>query len=146
MRQACSHPWLITKEQSLDRDAVDIRPATKNDEVENNAEVDELTAALEGLEVRQKECKMCREKIEVGVNGQKGDVICTSCTKAKAKFSGLMQSTKVMETMKILERIRGEDKRRKTIVFSQVSFVKSSILSNVYGGVSLLFADAIFLR
>ena len=110
LRQCCGHPALITKDfdtDSLDRDAI----KTAKEEEEAPDDLDDLTAALGGVDLgpKQKRCSACDDPIDAGD-------VCGQCRDRLAAFEGMVTSTKISEMMKILDRTPSGVK---TIVFSQ---------------------------
>lgn len=134
MRQACSHPSLITKSSIEDKDALEdsalSRPATPPPSASNKASsVDDLLSGLEGLSVGPApKCALCNEPTP-----SREARYCALCDAQLGKYSRLQFSTKIKRLLKCLEDIRREGKGRKTIIFSQVcSDHKTEAASNVH--------------
>lgn len=124
MRQACSHPSLITGSSTLsDREALEApNPAAERAAPTEEDDLSALIGGLGGLAVSGKEERMCALCV-VEPSAGREETYCAGCRRQMEGFErkGLVFSTKVRRMMKVLEGIREEDPKRKTIVFSQVS-------------------------
>ncbi|CAE6481662.1 unnamed protein product [Rhizoctonia solani] len=125
LRQACDHPSLVSKDFQKDLDAVESRPAKKDDD-----EDDELADLFQkmGVDKRVLTCAICQT--ELPANTDEDQKHCDECAenlaaqsrrKSLAVKSGLPPSSaKIRRMLELLEEIDdrsdGEDK---TIVFSQ---------------------------
>ncbi|KAH7337757.1 SNF2 family N-terminal domain-containing protein [Rhizoctonia solani] len=125
LRQACDHPSLVSKDFQKDLDAVESRPAKKDDE-----EDDELADLFQkmGVDKRVLTCAICQT--ELPTDAGEDQKHCDECAdnlaaqsrrKSLAVKSGLPPSSaKIRRMIELLEEIddrsEGEDK---TIVFSQ---------------------------
>ncbi|QRV98846.1 SNF2 family amino-terminal protein [Ceratobasidium sp. AG-Ba] len=125
LRQACDHPSLVSKDFQKDVDAVESRPAKKDDE-----EDDELADLFQkmGVEKRNVACAICQ--VQLPSDTPEGEKYCEDCAvniaaqarrKSLAAKSGLPPSSaKIRKMIELLEEIDersgGEEK---TIVFSQ---------------------------
>ncbi|KAH9974278.1 SNF2 family N-terminal domain-containing protein [Lactifluus volemus] len=59
LRQACNHPSLVTKDYNVDREAIESRPAPKDDH-----EDEELTTMFQQLGVSKgKKCQLCQDEL-----------------------------------------------------------------------------------
>ncbi|SCZ87737.1 BZ3500_MvSof-1268-A1-R1_Chr2-3g05205 [Microbotryum saponariae] len=116
MRQACSHPALVTGNKVDEAEAIDIN-VDPNKATAIGVTDDEtgLVNLLGGLSVETRTCAMCPRP-----SRSKDDGFCRKCHDDLAHYQNLKFSTKVRQTMRILEEIRKENPSRKTIVFSQV--------------------------
>lgn len=120
MRQACSHPSLVTgASTSDDAEGLDPTPATGAEPSSSKAlavdEDDDLASLLGGLSVSTALCTLCSQP-----GCKKGQPICDKCVGDFARYGSLTFSTKVRKIMKVLQDIKDEGKGRKTILFSQV--------------------------
>ncbi|SGZ31931.1 BQ5605_C042g12047 [Microbotryum silenes-dioicae] len=115
MRQACSHPALVTGNKVDEAEAIDINvdpnKATAIGVIDDETGLANL---LGGLSVETSTCAMCPRP-----SRSKDDGFCQKCHDDLAHYQNLKFSTKVRQTMRILEEIRKENPSRKTIVFSQ---------------------------
>ncbi|SCV70542.1 BQ2448_1936 [Microbotryum intermedium] len=115
MRQACSHPALVTGNKVDDAEAIDVtvdpKKATPIGAVDDETG---LASLLGGLSVETRICVLCPRP-----SRSKEDGFCQKCYDEMAHYQNLKFSTKVRQTMEILEDIRKENESRKTIVFSQ---------------------------
>ncbi|KAL5639611.1 hypothetical protein ACGC1H_006279 [Rhizoctonia solani] len=126
LRQACDHPSLVSKDFQKDADAVESRPAKKDDEEEEDALADLFQKM--GVDKRVLTCAICQTELPVDAN--EDDKHCEECAanivaqsrrKSIATKSGLPPSSaKIRKMLELLEEIddrsEGEDK---TIIFSQ---------------------------
>ena len=56
--EACNHPSLVSKDYNADREAIDTRPALKDDQ-----EDEELTSMFQQLVVsKDKKCQLCQDE------------------------------------------------------------------------------------
>ncbi|CAE6486307.1 unnamed protein product [Rhizoctonia solani] len=127
LRQACDHPSLVSKDFQKDADAVESRPAKKDDEEEEEDALADLFQKM-GVEKRTLNCAICQT--ELPANAGEDEKHCDDCAaniaaqsrrKSIATKSGLPPSSaKIRRMIEILEEIdersEGDDK---TIVFSQ---------------------------
>ncbi|KAI0267408.1 SNF2 family N-terminal domain-containing protein [Gloeopeniophorella convolvens] len=131
LRQACNHPSLVSKDYSADREAIESRPAPKDDQ-----EDDELTEMFQQLGVSKgRKCQLCQDELtseNIARDGQHCND-CVELTRAaqrksigRAKDSNLPpDSAKIRKIIEILKEIDGrededgEPSNEKTIVFSQ---------------------------
>ncbi len=129
MRQACSHPELVTSKIS----AADIEalPETKPDESQAEAAgadgdadldgMDALAGGLGALAVAERAaCPFCAGPVASEAAGG----WCAACEARYAAFADLQFSTKVLRCLQVLEDIRAEtdeagERPHKTIIFSQ---------------------------
>ncbi|KAL8278389.1 hypothetical protein RQP46_009281 [Phenoliferia psychrophenolica] len=114
MRQACSHPALVTGTSITDLDALDPevqkqKPASTEDTL------DDLIGGLDKLAVEAPvvACVLCEKPAE------EASAYCEGCAEQGAKYGSLKFSTKIRTMIGKLEEIRAENPKRKTIVFSQ---------------------------
>lgn len=117
MRQACSHPSLVTGTSITDADALEPEvQAQKPASAEET--LDDLIGGLDKLAVAAPvvACVLCETP------AGEGSAYCDSCADQGEKYGSLKFSTKIRTMVGKLEDIRKEDPRRKTIVFSQVGF------------------------
>ncbi|KAL7008008.1 hypothetical protein EMMF5_002657 [Cystobasidiomycetes sp. EMM_F5] len=92
------------------------------DDVENvtaaptDNDIDDLASALGrvGLGASTK-CSVCSEETP----NMASDDVCRPCADQLKKFKGLQFSTKIRKLLEVLENLRKEDPKQKTIVFSQ---------------------------
>ncbi|ORY65664.1 SNF2 family N-terminal domain-domain-containing protein [Leucosporidium creatinivorum] len=118
MRQACSHPSLVTgSNAALDREALsDPDPASAVASVPEEDDLSSLLSGLGSLSVAQgRQCALCDQSAQKG--GE--EPYCARCEEMMRGLGGVKMSTKVRKMMGVLEGIRKEDPKRKTIVFSQ---------------------------
>ncbi|KAF8667470.1 SNF2 family N-terminal domain [Rhizoctonia solani] len=121
---ACDHPSLVSKDFQKDIDAVESKPAKKDDEEE-----DELADLFQKMEVdkRALTCTICQTELPADADDEKyceecaANLVAQSRRKSVAAKSGLPPSSaKIRKMVALLEEIddrsNGEDK---TIVFSQ---------------------------
>ncbi|CAE6346188.1 unnamed protein product [Rhizoctonia solani] len=124
LRQACDHPSLVSKDFQKDLEAVESRPAKKDDEEE-----DELADLFQkmGVDKRVLTCTICQTELPADADDEKyceecaANLVAQSRRKSLATKSGLPPSSaKIRKMIELLEEIEerseGEDK---TIVFSQ---------------------------
>ncbi|CCO36820.1 putative ATP-dependent helicase C582.10c [Rhizoctonia solani AG-1 IB] len=124
LRQACDHPSLVSKDFQKDLEAVESRPAKKDDEEE-----DELADLFQkmGVDKRVLTCTICQTELPADADDEKyceecaTNLVAQSRRKSLATKSGLPPSSaKIRKMIELLEEIEerseGEDK---TIVFSQ---------------------------
>jgi hypothetical protein len=119
MRQACSHPSLITgSNAALDREALaDPDPASAVAAIPEEDDLSSLLSGLGSLSVAQgRQCALCDQSAEKGEE----EPYCRRCQESMRGLGGVKMSTKVKKMLQVLEGIRKEDPKRKTIVFSQV--------------------------
>lgn len=119
MRQACSHPSLITGSNTItDREALDAPdPAALAAAVPEEDDLSSLLTGLGGLSMKGgRQCALC-EKPSRGPE----EAYCRECYLELGSYGNLLMSTKIRRMLRVLEEIRKEGKGRKTIVFSQVS-------------------------
>ncbi|KAH9034929.1 SNF2 family N-terminal domain-containing protein [Lactarius hengduanensis] len=131
LRQACNHPSLVSKDYNTDREAIESRPAPKDDD-----EDEELTTMFQELGVSKgKKCQLCQDEL-TSENISKDGHHCQGCvdltrrvnrkSQSKEKDSNLPPgSAKIRKLLELLEEIDarededGEPAEEKTIVFSQ---------------------------
>ncbi|KAH9968098.1 SNF2 family N-terminal domain-containing protein [Russula dissimulans] len=129
LRQACNHPSLVTKDYNTDREAIESRPAPKDDQ-----EDEELNVMFQQLGVSKgKKCQLCLDEL-TPKNVSKDGEHCSDCVeltrkarrKSSAKDSNLPpDSAKIRKLLDLLKEINsrkddeGEPTGEKTIVFSQ---------------------------
>ncbi|KAI5477148.1 SNF2 family helicase/atpase [Pseudohyphozyma bogoriensis] len=129
MRQACSHPSLVTGNPIDDREALETnvrveKPGTATPPSitaqADDFDLDGLIGGFGGLGVQEKLCPLCNapKKREEG-EGEEKEPFCGKCREEFEGYGTLTFSTKIRRLMRILEDVRGEDAGRKTIVFSQ---------------------------
>lgn len=133
MRQACSHPSLVAGKTADDAEALDPTPqkesisstvssatATPRREVASD-DLDSLIGTLGALSVGVKSdgppkvCALCPKNVR-----RETDAYCDTCENEMGQFGTLELSTKIRQTIHILEGIRKELGHKKTIIFSQV--------------------------
>lgn len=131
MRQACSHPSLITGSARDDKEGVEApaaivtRPssptkASSSAKKDSSAD-DDLDALIGGLgslavdNAGPRICALCPEP-----SRGKDEGYCADCHEELGRYSRLTFSTKIRRMMKCLDDIRRESPEKKTIVFSQV--------------------------
>ncbi|GAA5825079.1 hypothetical protein JCM11251_006091 [Rhodosporidiobolus azoricus] len=107
MRQACSHPALVTKDWEVNED--DFNP-----EPETGATDDGLSSLLGGLSLagsstssKPSICLLCPSPV-----ADMGETYCSSCAASAVHFDRL-SSTKVKHTVRILEEIKRESAEEK---------------------------------
>ncbi|KAI0058318.1 hypothetical protein BV25DRAFT_1830155 [Artomyces pyxidatus] len=133
LRQACNHPSLVSKNYNADRDAVEPRAATKDDE---DDDADGLASMLGGMGLSGgKKCQLCQAEL-MASNIASDEEHCTDCVEltraarrkslARANGSNLPpDSAKIRKIVELLNEINarededGELIGEKTIVFSQ---------------------------
>ncbi|KAF8752293.1 SNF2 family N-terminal domain [Rhizoctonia solani] len=105
LRQACDHPSLVSKDFQKDIDAVESKPAKKDDEEE-----DELADLFQkmGVDKRALTCTICQTELPADADDENRQVGVTSIEREDRKMVALLEE--------IDDRSNGEDK---TIVFSQ---------------------------
>ncbi|KAM0786465.1 hypothetical protein ACM66B_001927 [Microbotryomycetes sp. NB124-2] len=140
MRQACSHPSLVTKRgvnEDNDPDSLEKTAAARttpstptNDKGVDKDEFYDLLNGLGALSVEAPPtCLVCPSPVKTT-----SAKYCQDCSSLFEKHSRLKFSTKVRQLLKCLDDIRKEGKGHKTIVFSQFTsmfdlvepFLKSS--------------------
>lgn len=126
MRQACSHPSLITSSSAaLDREA--LSPADPASLSASTPEEDDLSSLLSGLGslsvAQARQCALCDQDAMKGEE----EPYCRKCATSMQGLGGVKMSTKVRKMLDVLEGIRKEGKGRKTIVFSQVSSARRTL-------------------
>lgn len=117
MRQACSHPALVTGSSIyLDDDALE--PEPQRQKPASADETVDIVGGLDKLAVNAAEvsCLLCDTPADEGA------AYCGIHTSEGAKYPKLKFSTKIRKMISTLEEIRAESSTRKTIVFSQVRF------------------------
>lgn len=129
MRQACSHPSLVTKESVEDsKDALELRPAkSSNASSAHTSDADDLADLLGGISLQTGTCSLCSGPISANDQKNPND-LCTKCHDELKRYDRLKSSTKVKRTLQLLENIRRESAiamaagkpPKKTIIFSQV--------------------------
>ncbi|TFY65094.1 hypothetical protein EVG20_g5717 [Dentipellis fragilis] len=129
LRQACNHPSLVSKDYKVDRDAVESRPATKEDD-----DADGLAALLGQATISDgRKCQVCQTSL-TSDNIAEDDEHCKDCIglvrRAARKSIGATpglpaESAKTRKILELLEDISsrteedGEPSNEKTIIFSQ---------------------------
>ncbi|KAA1474425.1 hypothetical protein DENSPDRAFT_882790 [Dentipellis sp. KUC8613] len=129
LRQACNHPSLVSKDYKVDRDAVESRPATKEDD-----DTDSLAALLGQATISDgRKCQVCQTSL-TSDNIAEDDEHCQDCIglvrRAARKSIGVTpglpaESAKTRKILELLEDISsrteedGEPTNEKTIIFSQ---------------------------
>ncbi|GAA5881816.1 hypothetical protein JCM3774_001289 [Rhodotorula dairenensis] len=125
MRQACSHPSLVTKESVEDaKDALEPQP-TKSSKASSDA--DDLADLLSGVSLQTRTCSLCSGPVPPSNDEQKPRDLCSRCHDELKRYERLKSSTKVKRTLQLLENIRRESAAavaagkppKKTIIFSQ---------------------------
>ncbi|KAK4705557.1 hypothetical protein P7C70_g628, partial [Phenoliferia sp. Uapishka_3] len=114
MRQACSHPALVTGHSIKDSEALE--PEVQQQKPASAEEtLDDLIGGLGKLNVEAPivACVLCEKPAE------EGGAYCEDCSSEGTKYGSLKFSTKIRRMIGTLEEIRTESKSRKTIVFSQ---------------------------
>lgn len=130
MRQACSHPSLLTSKYSADdldavpdtnldkpsaspsaksRAKAKARPSTGSTAPELDDELEGLIGSLGGLTVDQRPaCPLCAKPVGIKQEGgaAKAGGYCDACEAKYAAFEGLQFSTKVRRCLDLLEAIR----------------------------------------
>lgn len=142
LRQACSHPAMVTAKLRADADAIgsaastDATPSASQGSqmAEDDADDDDgLAALLSGLSVKSKRCDQCNVEIPLNATSSNstspnaalaGRNLCVGCADlvvhhSKDIFSSTFGSTKISKMMSLLSDIRNGDRKEKTIVFSQ---------------------------
>lgn len=130
MRQACSHPSLVTKESVEDaKDALEPQPA-KSSKVSSAAtsDADDLADLLSGVSLQTRTCSLCSGPVRPTKGESKPRDLCSRCHEELRRYERLKSSTKVKRTLQLLENIRRESAAavaagkppKKTIIFSQV--------------------------
>ncbi|KAH9996318.1 SNF2 family N-terminal domain-containing protein [Russula vinacea] len=131
LRQACNHPSLVSKDYNTDREAIESRPAPKDDQ-----EDEELTTMFKQLGVSKgKKCQLCQDELtteNIAKDGEHCDDCIEIARKARRKSlppnkdSNLPpDSAKIRKLLELLKEINlreddeGEPTGEKTIVFSQ---------------------------
>ncbi|KWU44780.1 hypothetical protein RHOSPDRAFT_17334 [Rhodotorula sp. JG-1b] len=128
MRQACSHPSLVTKESVEDsKDALELRLAkSSNASSAHTSDADDLADLLGGISLQTRTCSLCAGPISANDEKNPND-LCTKCHNELKRYDRLKSSTKVKRTLQLLENIRRESATamaagkppKKTIIFSQ---------------------------
>ncbi|GAA5993647.1 hypothetical protein JCM10908_000659 [Rhodotorula pacifica] len=130
MRQACSHPSLVTKESVEDaKDALEPRPAKApkgSSPSAKSSDADDLADLLSGISLQTRVCSLCSETLPKGDEKRPND-LCARCYEELKRYEKLKSSTKVKRTLQLLENIRRESATavaagkppKKTIIFSQ---------------------------
>ncbi|KAF8497540.1 SNF2 family N-terminal domain-containing protein [Russula emetica] len=131
LRQACNHPSLVSKDYNTDREAIESRPAPKDDQ-----EDEDLTTMFQQLVVSKgKKCQLCQDELTTENIAKDGDH-CNDCLelarKARRKSQAVNKdlnlppdSAKIRKLLELLKEINaredeeGELAGEKTIVFSQ---------------------------
>ncbi|KAI9513461.1 SNF2 family N-terminal domain-containing protein [Russula earlei] len=131
LRQACNHPSLVTKDYNTDREAIESRPAPKDDQ-----EDEELNTMFQQLGVSKgKKCQLCQDELTPGNVSKEGER-CRDCIEltrkvhpkslSRDKDSNLPpKSAKIRKILELLKEIssrendEGDPMGEKTIVFSQ---------------------------
>ncbi|SOV05835.1 related to ULS1  len=147
LRQACSHPAMVTGNLRVDAGAIgtaatngDGAKAAKGKQVaeeDDDDDDDGLAAMLSSLSVALKRCDQCNVELPRNPPAVDEDTLmaavnpalanrklCTDCTRVASKcsqdlFATSFGSTKIRKMLSILSAIRQVDKSEKTIVFSQ---------------------------
>jgi len=122
MRQACSHPALVTTKISTSDD-LELVPDTKEDGARSGEampdgtldDLDDLIGSLGGLTVKDRPtCPLCSNKVgpkpNPPVEGAKPSGYCAECDAKYAAFGDLQFSTKVLRCLSILDQIRAESR------------------------------------
>ena len=129
MRQATSHPSLVAGVEGINADAlepaIDESLAIKDSsqKTDESNDLDDLIGGLNKLTVAKpiEPEKKSTTKCVLCDNSSKGtSSYCAGCAVEMAKYGNLKWSTKIRQTMRILEEIREGKIDRKTIIFSQV--------------------------
>ncbi|KAJ6618869.1 SNF2 family N-terminal domain-containing protein [Mycena sp. CBHHK59/15] len=122
LRQACSHPCLVSKDYKTDLDAVD--PKVKKPSDAGDLDGDDLAAAFGAMNVARK-CQVCTQEID-SRNAATGewDTHCIDCAplaiQAKLQGDERPASAKIRMILKLLRQIEARsDGEEKTIIFSQ---------------------------
>lgn len=126
LRQACSHPFLLTRHIQNDAVAASApAPAPTGDAGASNNNYDDddgLADLLAGLSVVTKSCERCQAILPKELSQEKN---CKECKEAieKERSRGIdwtgKASTKIRVMLKILDDIRKKENGEKTIIFSQ---------------------------
>ncbi|KAG8736436.1 hypothetical protein FRC10_009318 [Ceratobasidium sp. 414] len=125
LRQACDHPSLVSKDFQKDVDAVESKPAQKDDEEDND--LADLFQKM-GVDKRITACAICQAELPSGA--PEDEKHCEDCAtnlavqarrKSLVTKSGLPPSSaKIRKMIELLEEIDDRsDGEEKTIVFSQ---------------------------
>ncbi|KDQ12526.1 hypothetical protein BOTBODRAFT_112769 [Botryobasidium botryosum FD-172 SS1] len=130
LRQACDHPSLISKDYRADADAIEMKPAAKDED--EGKEADELADLFGKLGVDSEiaKCNICQIELERGTTSQ----YCTDCelqVAIQARRKSIVSSNsdlppssaKIRKMLEILstieERTEDDEAPEKTIIFSQ---------------------------
>lgn len=122
MYQACNHPGLVSKDYKQDKEAVEPKSASQDDDADD----DELAGLLAGLDISKKPCQMCQKPL-TSSNTFK-DNICINCkdvfeaareAAADPRSDLPPHSSKTRMIVQLLNEIEDRGKGEKTIVFSQ---------------------------
>ncbi|KAK4055913.1 hypothetical protein OIO90_003170 [Microbotryomycetes sp. JL221] len=133
MRQACSHPSLVTKKgitedddpDSLEKTAARTIPSTPKANPVVKDDLDDLTSGLNALSVQAPPaCLVCSSIV-----GDAAIKYCQDCSQLFEKHSKLRFSTKVRQLLKCLEDIRAEGQQHKTIFTSMFDIVEPFLKS-----------------
>lgn len=117
LRQACSHPMLVPGRDDKESLEVSIPNSANAGDPEDN--LDELANALSNFGLSEiSVCSVCQKGLKAN-SLQDGIKICLDCKEEIQRYSGLQFSTKIKKTLEILKKVRNEDSKRKTIIFSQ---------------------------
>lgn len=131
MRQACSHPSLITGSARDDKEGLEapaVAPSglatprqaadvNQTDRAGDDDDLDGLIGGLGSLDVGgPRPCALCPKPARA-----KDESYCVDCHEELGRYGRLTFSTKIRRMLKCLEDIRKEGPEKKTIVFSQVS-------------------------
>lgn len=128
LRQACSHPSLLSRHVRADAGAASapantVQPGGSSTLIQNNDDDDGLADLLAGLSVVTKSCERCQAVLSREEAQEKHCAACRSAVEEERKkgidWTG-MGSTKIRVMLKLLDDIRRADSGEKTIVFSQV--------------------------
>ncbi|GAA5898540.1 hypothetical protein JCM6882_007810 [Rhodosporidiobolus microsporus] len=125
MRQACSHPALVTKDWEVDDEDLNPVPETAAANA-STAGDDGLSSLLGGLSLAGSSsatatCLLCPSPVACA-----GETYCFDCAASAIQISDRLSSTKVKQTIKLLaeikresaaekERVREENRRRKEL-------------------------------
>ncbi|CAO1614933.1 unnamed protein product [Parajaminaea phylloscopi] len=131
LRQATSHPLLVTKQVESDADAMAVAGERKaeapsrgrNAEADASSE-DELADLISNMNVGTIKCSRCKGVLTEG-EVQAAQTICEDCARAVEQEArqntdwNQLGSTKIRIMLRLLEQIRASDEAEKTIIFSQ---------------------------
>ncbi|PWN26650.1 hypothetical protein BDZ90DRAFT_241850 [Jaminaea rosea] len=127
MRQATSHPSLVTKSINVDADALPANPINVDDDNDNDNDDsgDELADLMKSMRVDKAKCARCQCVLDEDNSGN-SDAHCLECRhiladEARRQLDWTqLGSTKLRIMLRLLDRIDTESHgKEKTIIFSQ---------------------------